>query len=516
MSACECVTRIAYSLEAQTDRLALFQTSPDPKKLQSSGNLLPLELLNLGRLRKVLDDLEVRAGLPDPDCLASMITQAQSHLTSRSKASPTDNQGRRAIRQIIVVTPRLHTVVSNSSSEDRIGVHVICPGILPWQSQEPVKGDGWHVDHQPSSGGLSAAGNVRWEEHMSDRIHALMPLLRSHSIPRTISDLQVTIKPGCYSTIEGIRGVDVFQSLRAGEILKSFVKVRVSTTRKDSSDVSSISEDVSSGSEDVSTFSEDMSTVLDGTLQEKLISILSVKIRYTHSDFPVGMMREIITCRKIRVISSFHQKQNQNAIQNSASRIGDFNLETALMQKCFIYYFATNDTPYRAAISLCDRFGEGLSSSICPRYMARVIAELKHQYHAAARIDSFDTENFDDTSEGRVFQRSNLSSSISMRATEQPTNWRHSDIDIPMEEDQHAINEPAKTISQVSDNEMRQTRSGLRKISIGNLFSMMGRKGAGRSTRMTEAQKQSQALAVINERIIGPGKLESMVFRRRK
>ncbi|MCJ1390270.1 hypothetical protein MMC18_003128 [Xylographa bjoerkii] len=519
MSACESVTAIANSLELETDRLTLFQTSPDPRDPRSSTNILPLRKPDLWSLKKVLDNVAVCAGKPEPDCLAATITQAQNRLISCPRADDLDNQGQEAIRQIVVITSRPYTVASTSCSEDRIGVHVMCDGSLPWKSEQPAIGDGWHIDHQPSSRDVSVACKVKDEERTANRLSNLMSKLRSSSAPGELSGLKVTFTPGRFCTVANVIGSTSFNSLRPGEIVKTFVKLHMSASNIDAAIMSGSSQ----GQQNSSSSQRLMAALADLVQEELLIPILTAKVEYTHSLLPEGTVCQVQFEASVKVVSSLHQEQNKSRVRKSASHFGDLNLEAVVLQKSVMYYVATTSTPACALDSFLRSFGKDIDSSMCPEYMMLLVAELKYQARVATRIDALDTNTSGGDYEGAAMKISSSKGSISTNANVPPTAWFHPFID-PFPENtargpfnpsselfELAANEPVRNTARDSFDPARLFLSNIRKASKSHITSFIGRTRTRRGTRATEEQKQTQELAARNEKSTGQDSLDSRV-----
>ncbi|MCJ1398004.1 hypothetical protein MMC11_001200 [Xylographa trunciseda] len=433
MSACESTIAIAHSLEAKTDRLALFQTSPDPDQPHSSANLLLLEKPDLRTLKTVLDTVEVCAGVPEPDCLAATITLAHNYLTGCPRVSVTNGQGQKVIRQTIVFTSRPDTVTSTSCSEYSVGVHVICAGSVPWKSEMQSTGDGWNIDYQPSFRDLSAAGKLKDEKHISERIRNLISLLRSSSAPGELHGFELCFRLGSFCGIRSIMGPTSFQTLRPGEIIKTVVKIEMLASDEDTNSMSS------HGNE--------------------LKPILGVIVRYTHSLLPGGTICQLQSAARIKIVSNLHQEQNEDPKPNSASRSDELDPETALVQKSIMYGLATTCTPAYSLNALFDFFGRDVGASTCPEYLILLVAELKYQSRVAARLNLFDTNTGDCDYERDCNKKISKKGGVArMKAGAGPTSWFRAEIDPSSKQYRRVRIESTNSTPQEPVNEVRQNR----------------------------------------------------------
>ena len=469
MSACDSVTAIAHSLSAASDRFALFYTSPDPKQSQGSGKLLSLGEPDLWDLKHVLDNVEVCTRVPESDCLGETITLARSHLRSYPRASSINNHGQERMRQIIVFTSRPHTVASTSCSEESIGLHVICAGSLPWMSEEPLVGDGWYMNYQPIYKELPTTIKLKDERRIGERFRHIIGMLRVSSVPGVLSNLELSVNGGRLCTVKEIIGPTRFETLRAGEVVKTIVRIRMSTSQTDAEDTS----DFSHGKLKSSKY--DKSTgVLDGVLEEELTTILDAKLQYTHSLLPNGTVCLAKGEARIKVVSSTLEQRSENQFQESISLSDDLGPEAALVQKSLMYYLATTHTPASALNLLLDHFGTTVGLSICPEYLLLLVAELKYQAWVVSRVSSFCADINDRDYEGGAKTMASLKSSTTPRASVRPERWLHEDIDPFPEQDGRATIDLVTQPPRGSVDLPRKYWGGFRKASKDGLSSMMG------------------------------------------
>ena len=507
MSACESVTAIAHSLTANSDRFALFQTSPDPKKSWSSGKLLSLGEPDLWNLKHVLDNVEVSAGKPEPNCLGETIVLAQSHLKSHPRASSRINNGQESIRQIIVFTSRPHTVTSTSCSEESIGVHVICAGSLPWMSEKSLAGDGWYMCYQPTCREMSTSGKLKDERRLSDRFRHLIYMLRASSVPGVLSGLELFFNGGRLCTVKKIIGPTKFETLRAGETVKTIVQIRMSAPQ--------VAADNIPGSWHEKLNSQNygnLTAVLDGVLEEELTTILDAEVRYTHSLLPNGTICHAKSEARVKVVSSLLEQRNKNQWQESATLFEDLGPEAEFVQKSLMYHFATTHTPASALQLLLENFGKAVGLSICPEYLMLLVAELKYQGRVVSRMNSFDKDINERDYERGAKEMSSLTGSTAPRPSVRPERWLHADIDPFPEQNRRATIDLVTDPTRGSVDLPRKYWDEIRRVSKGRLSSMMGLGRPRRSSRVIEEQRRIQELAVLNGRSIRPESLDEMVY----
>ncbi|MCJ1284666.1 hypothetical protein MMC26_004002 [Xylographa opegraphella] len=507
MSACESVTTIAHNLTANSDRFALFQTSSGIKDSGSTGRLLSLAEPNLWNLKHILDNLEVCSEVPEPNFLGETIAVAQSHLRSFPRALSTNNHGKETIQHIIVFTSRPHTVTSTYCSEESIGVHVICAGSLPYMSEKPLVGDGWYMDYQPTYRELSTFGQLKDERRLGDRFRHLIWMLRTSSVPGVLSGLELFFHGGRFCRIKKIIGPVKFTTLRAGEVVKTVVKIHMSAPEVDTDKIS----DLPHGSLNPSKH-DNLTGILDGGLEDKMITILGVKLRYTHSLLSDGTICHAKSEARIKVVSSPLQQRNDKQSQESVTLSEDLKPEAALVHKTLMYQLATTYTPASAIKLLLEQFGTSVGLSICPEYLMLLIAELKYQDRVASRIGSFGININDREYQGCTTTKCRLTLSTAPRASLRPERWLHRDIDQFPEQDQRATVELVTNPPRRSFELPRKYWHEIRSVSKGSVTAIMGLGRTQRSARVVEAQRRIQELASMNGRSIGQESLDEMVY----
>ena len=481
MSVCESVIAIAHSLYTHSDRFALFQTSPDHKNSTSSSKLLSLGKPNLWTLKHALDNVEVCAGVPDAECLGETIELAQSHLESYPRAPSINNHGHETLRQIIVFTSRPHTVASTSCSQEGIGIHVICAGSLPWMSEKPLTGDGWYMDYRPTCRELSSPGKLKDERRIAERFRFLIRMLRASSVPGMLSDLELFVNGGRFCTVEKIIGPTKFETLRAGEVVKTIVKIRMSAPQVDTAE----NPDLSHG-KPKSSKNDKLTDVLDGLLVDNLMPILDAKVRYTHSFLPKGTVCHAESQVRIRVISSVLEPRNDDQRQDLVNFPEDLGPEAALVQKSLMHFFATAHTPASALKLLLKKFGTAADLSICPEYLMLLVAELKYHNRVASRMSSFDKDINDRDNERGAKTISSLKSRPGPRASVRPERWLHEGIDPFPEQDQYAAINLVTDHPRGSVDTTRKVWDDIRKASFST---MLGLRRIRRSSRVVEEQR---------------------------
>ncbi|MCJ1381392.1 hypothetical protein MMC17_004502 [Xylographa soralifera] len=507
MSACESATAIAHSLTANSDRFALFQTSPDPKKSESSLKLLSLGEPNLWSLKHVLDNLEVCAQVPKPDCLGETIALAQSHLRSHPRVSSINNHGKEIVRQIIVLTSRPHTVASTSCSKESIGVHVICAGSLPWMSEKPLAGDGWYMNYQATSRELSTSSKLKDERRIAERFRHLIWMLRASSAPGVLSGLELFMDGGRFCTVKDILGPTKFETLRAGEVVKTIVNIQMSAPQVDADKISNPSHEKLKSSK-----YDKLTGVLDGVLEEEVITTLDARLQFTHSLLPGGIICHAKGEAKIKVVSSLPEPRNDNHWQESASHSEDLDPEEALVQKSLMYFLATTHTPASALHVLLGHFGTVVDFSICPEYLMQLLAELKYQRRVAARVNSFDTDINDCDHEKGAKMISSLKGSATPGPSVRPERWLHDDIDPFPEQNRRATIDLVADPPRGSVDLTRKYWTEIRKMGRGRLSSIMAFGHIRRSSRVIDEQRRIQEIAVRNGRSIGQESLDEMAY----
>lgn len=384
MASCEATSFIASILDETCDRLAVICThvsNPD-----SIGNIFPLGKINPRQTRGFVDQVVSTSGKPEATNIGLAIEKARN-LLGQSTLDVGNSKGEKETQgHVIVLTSNsgvdLNDVVIDDG-EDKVQLHFVSTGILPWPSQHEEHLNGWR---RLSS--LSSKGNViphsihrAGQTEISEALRALVLHARSGASCGRLKQLTLELKPGPNCTIEGIMGRCKFEILRPAELSMVLVKVKVNTIPARSSTSPSIPPTPRTTSQTPNLWKE-----LEVMLEDSSVVVLTARLNYGHSSLPIGTECSINSEARVQkqlVAPDRSCMFSNTSPRNATNTCGD----SSELQKKVVYCLAVHHAPRHALKTLRKEFGQDGSLSACPKYIQLVTEELKYQARIIERYE---------------------------------------------------------------------------------------------------------------------------------
>ena len=442
MSSCNIAGELASALDTDQDRIAICVTSPLHESMVGGGLIiLPLTKIAPRKVKRMLDDIVGCATIPAKDYLAVEIGYAKGHLKLNAPQFPPDPRVCASVGHIIVLTPNPGAIPESAYSDRYIGLHVICPGSIPWRRTAMATGDGWRIyNHFQPLEPPNPARTTQLTQHHS-KIRALIAHLRSGSATGKLLNLQVALKasPGC--AIDGVVGKDSFPFLQPGEVRTIMVRIKMKTPHHDLAFPSD--------------FGQTPGTSVNGRLVKdigallgpKSVPVLRAKLRYSHSKLPAGTVCEVKSAAIVEVANPPTPQAGYASGKDCKRR--NSLISTSHVQKCLIYYLATHALDAEQGLkTLRDHFSSERGGAVCSDYLTLVINELKYQERIVQRLEL--AENVGDTFKELIEDRSRTNVGY------KPYNW----INLPDDEiqpshpDLHHMGSTAAVLDPFSDEEI--------------------------------------------------------------
>lgn len=379
MSACEIATYLSSILDPTVDRLAILSTSGASTDESSPQLLLPLGPVTYRKVKSIVDSIvsSSHRNKPNVTNLQSSLEMAKDILMEpRGDVVPPASWS--AITgHIFLLTANLAGLPSWLLKDDRLQIHVVHPGSVPWKGQEDIKVNGWRFWTMPFLGGRNGASARRDEPLPSNDLRALVALARLGRSSGLLSDLVLEVKAGPGCTIEAVMGRSTFASLHAGEKRVALVKLKIGTIPMIASALSDRASDLTSPS------SDDLLQELDIMLGQTSTRILTAKLRYKHSLLPADTHVSVRTEARLKGHTSLLEgKWSPSSPQRSGR--SERQIE---VHKHLVFHLATHHAPRDALTTLRDQFGDDGKQSVYPEYIKLVMEELRYQAHISERFE---------------------------------------------------------------------------------------------------------------------------------
>lgn len=379
MASCEIARHLATLLVMSDDKLAILSTSPLYPNLPQSRTVQPLNTVDTRRVKLAVDSIVGSTEQRDHEVTIEALECAKNIL-KRSTATMANQSGRISFGHIFFLTTNPAGIPSNLLHDERLQIHLIDPGTVPWKGQRNVECNGWKLRSLYRSESEFVSLNKDEDEtSLFNRLRNVVSHARSGKISGKLTDLVLEVNAGNDCSVEAVMGKASYLSLQPGEVILALVKVRVGQHYHPLP--SSSTESLDSPSNSCALMEE-----LKSILKASSTTLLTAKLKYKYSLFPSKTRCSIIAdCNVEQEAPGFESDKsisNRSPQQASPSQV--------LVQKRLVFYLATHHSPRRAISSILDYFGVDGSYSVCPNYVKLVLEELKYQARILERLDPSD------------------------------------------------------------------------------------------------------------------------------
>ncbi|KAL8695289.1 MAG: hypothetical protein Q9218_000188 [Villophora microphyllina] len=379
MANCETARFISSLLDPSNDRMAIVCTSPFSAEYPDLRTIMPLNSANPRRTKVAVDTIASSTGRPTVAALDEALKSAMALLGQSTPRGPNSDLSPVAFGHIFVLSPNSSRVSPELLSHDRLQLHLINTGSVPWKGGGEVRSNGWKIQstrskelHSVSYGGEDdPCGFFK-------KLRATIADARKGSLHGAVSDLVLDIKPGKDCAIEGVIGSRFIKCIQPGDTVVALVRLKVglppavgyTLTPRWQRDGSSSPGD-------------DPEKELDYLLGTTPVTVLTARIRYRHS-----LLRPDTQC----TLSAVCRMKRQLSPPKWADMLSkpithDHSDMRAEVQKRFAFHIATHHAPQQAMMVLIEDFGDGGRRSVCPEYVRLLLDELKYQARTIERFD---------------------------------------------------------------------------------------------------------------------------------
>lgn len=379
MASCEITRHLAALLVMSDDKLAILSTSPLYSNLPQSRTVQPLNTVDTRRVKLAVDSIAGSTEQPDHEVTIEALECAKNIL-KRSTTSMANKGGRISFGHIFLLTTNPAGIPSSLLHDERLQIHLINPGTVPWKGQRNVECNGWKLRSlYRSEFEFVSLKKDEDETSLFNRLRNVVSHARSGKISGKLTDLVLKLNAGNECSIEAVMGKASYLSLQPGEVILALVKVSIGEHYPPLP--SSSTESFDSPSNSCAIMDE-----LKSMLKASSTTLLTAKLEYKYSLFPSKTRCSIVADsnveREAPGVGSDKNTLNGTPQQSSPSQV--------LVQKRLVFYLATHHSPRRAISSILDYFGADGRDSVCPNYVKLVLEELKYQARTLERLDPSD------------------------------------------------------------------------------------------------------------------------------
>ncbi|KAL8656838.1 MAG: hypothetical protein Q9226_002510 [Calogaya cf. arnoldii] len=382
MASCETARFLSSLLNSSNDRMAIICTSSLSAEHPDLRTLMPLTCVSPRRTKAIVDGIISSTERPSPLALGGAVRSARALLEQSTPRNQNSGLGPSAFGHIFILTCHPSGLPPELLVHDKIQLHLVCPGSVPWKSKAKVRCNGWKLQSMRSR--ELHFGRYTKDEDPSSLFNKLRTTIadaRTGSLHGAVSDLVLDLKPGGNCTIESVIGQRNISSLQLGEKVVALVTLKIGLApaagytlrprrNKDGSNSAC----------------NDPDKELDALLGTTPVNVLSATLRYKHSLLPLDTHCTLTTdCRMKRPLPSAQWTDLPQ--RPSVSKHHHPQIE---VQKQFAFHIATHHEPRQAMMVLIEEFGDGGRRSACPDYIRLLVEELKYQARTIERFDLAD------------------------------------------------------------------------------------------------------------------------------
>ncbi|KAL8953750.1 MAG: hypothetical protein Q9222_000432 [Ikaeria aurantiellina] len=382
MANCEAARFLSSLLAPPNDRIAIICTSPLGSEHPDLRTLLPLSLPNPRMTKAIVDRIVSSPEKPHRSALDAAVRNAKALLEQSTCRDQDNGLGPFAYGQIFVLTPNSGGIAQELLNHDKIQLHLISAGSVPWKGEAKVRCNGWKLQSMHTNAFHSISCKKEEDARgLFGMLKATILDARSGQWHGAVNDLILDIKPGRNCSIQGVIGNRITANLQLGEAVVALVRLKVGLPPAGGYAVRSFGDQDNSGLS-----CNDPVIELDRLLGTTPSTVLRAKLKYTHSLLPSDTQCTVTKdCRLNRQLQPTQWKD----VPSDVSTGNQVNHQ-AEVQKRFAFHIATHHAPRQAMLVLIEDFGDGGRRSACPDYIKLLIEELKYQARIVERFNLAD------------------------------------------------------------------------------------------------------------------------------
>lgn len=353
---------------------------------------------SIRQIKSAVDTIVSSTEPPETAALGTALDCAIDILTEAATQSADNEPQGEAYGHLFVLTGNTHGVSPILLDHEKLSVHVVCPGSVPWKGGGEVPCNGWRLNSLYSSSLQSMSiKKDRDQFSLFNRLRKIITLGRVGRPCGLLTDLVLDIQAGPGCSIEGVMGPKEIARLGAGQVVTALVKVKVGSPNTRGYSLSPMPQQQPSTS---SEHCKDVLSELEVLLGTAPTLLLTAKLTYRNSLLPTGTRCSTVAAAKL---NRSMPAEGSESSHNKTSGSRDEQNGVAV-QKRLVYYLATHHAPRHAMLTLQEHFGENGRGSLCPDYIQLVQAELKYQARVMERF------GLDRSPADKLFSSRNVSS----------------------------------------------------------------------------------------------------------
>ena len=375
MAQCETTRYLASLLDYRKDRLALLCTHPLRTNADQPYVIASLSPWTIRSVKVATDSVVSITNKPQPADLSNALATAVDLLTN-SLPRLGDRIFTQISGHIFVLTPNANALPSSLLQHATLQIHLVEAGITRWRAATHAAPNGWILR-------TGLQDKLPWmlhraqteHESLFENIERLVDQSRFGRTSGSIADLELHIQAGPNCSLEQVMGQQKFGSIRPGEVLTAWAKVRVGEAANGYLPNHDTCLQTST--------SDDLLKELDVMLGANKETILTAKLSFRHSLLSASIKCETSSTASISrqaLSNGFGEPMVQGGMKQA-------DRDHAMIQKVMISHLAKRGQPREALAQIQRQCGDSTQHSLCSEYSKLLIEELTYQSRTTERYD---------------------------------------------------------------------------------------------------------------------------------
>ncbi|KAL9001142.1 MAG: hypothetical protein Q9169_000325 [Polycauliona sp. 2 TL-2023] len=381
MASCETTRFLSSLLDLSNDRMAIICTSSLGVDHPDLRTLMPLTCISPRRTKATVDAIVGATERPSQLALEGAVRSARALLEQSRPRAENRTLGPSVFGHIFILTSHSSGLPHDLLVHDRMQLHLVCPGSVPWNGEAKSRCNGWKLQSMHSKQ-LHSSRFVKDEDPWSlfNQLRTTIADARTGSLHGAVSDLVLDLEPGRHCTVENVMGQRKRASIQPGERSVALVTLKIGLAPAAGYTVrSGRRNDLSSP------ICHDPDKELDELLGTTPVNILTATLRYKHSLLSSETRCTLTTDCHLRRPLPLARWMDLPRKPSSPRHRPEIEIH-----KQFAFHIATHHEPRQAMTVLIEDFGDGGRRSACPEYIRLLIEELRYQARIIERFDLAD------------------------------------------------------------------------------------------------------------------------------
>ena len=408
VSMCETTRFIASILNADTDRIAVVTLGNSREG--GCPEVVSLSRPRIQNLKNLLDGITISKDTPESTTITSALSHAQRMITDAPRKGCNGREGSRSFGHIVVLTTSIKGPLDAFKLDDRLTVHLVCPGVLPQAFENWPCTNGWKL--RSMTGYDLQVGSrkkkVQDADELASGLTKLIAQARSGHKLGIVTIKDLSFDPGPDTIIEEVLGKpEKDKKLQPGEVHTVIVKIRCKRP------------EVAIGLWYGHSPDPDSNAQLFAELERMLLGSSMTPIVYAQMTYRHPLLPKFTMCVSMRpcVVKRFIAAPG-DIIPRTGSALE--SKQRMLVHQRLSYHYFTQLSSQEAMSALQKVIGEGGGRMACPSYVSLLMQEHQYQKRLNRRVSWLDLpdtpRHSNETGRSRVSSIEDLDSSSGEQA----------------------------------------------------------------------------------------------------